>query len=139
MRIVNWLFYSEHVVVYAIGLAVCVWAYRKHRATGYLLLAAYFLFSLSTLTILPVITNVQRCAWFAHHQLSPATDKAYSEESLALYKKYYPAGFPPNFSRWVPELPIVLIVGLWLVARREPRKDAELTAVGNAALPRASA
>ena len=139
MRIINWLFYSEHVVVYVIGLAVCVWAYRKHSGTGYLLLAAYFLFQVSALTVLPAIMSAQEKNWYTQHQLSPETDKAYSEEVLALHKKYYPSGFPPNFSHWVPELPIVLIVGLWLVARREPRKDAEPNAGGNAAPPRASA
>ena len=67
-------------------------------------------------------------------ELSAAKQQQYFDEMNALAKKYYPAGPPgiPRTIRYDFALgPIVLVLGIWVLARRESRGDTELGGAGN--------
>jgi len=146
MRPSDWAFYIGikaiewlNPLVHIIGLAVSIWAYRASRRPGYLVVAAYFALATFTLTVSPAISRARHRAWQAKHELTPEQHEAYWHEYSALDKKYYPLGHgPSHLNINFPFGPILLVAGLWLIARREPR-IAEPNAGGNAAPPRASA
>ena len=126
--------------VYLVGVVVSVWGWRLSRKAGYLIFAVSFIFAAGTLSILPTVNRKIQRQFFRQHPLSQETLQEYQHESDALFRKYYSADPPHTIvskSVWIPS--IALVAGLWLLAMREPRKDAEPNAGGNAAPPRASA
>ena len=145
MVYITW-FNTINVLLSIISLAVCFWAYRKRKRSGWFLLAMAGLIGLGAATVLPAIETARQKAWHVEHQLSPEAQKAFMEESNAVANKYYPAGGgPPPALPYRLDLLVSIIgglmgtAGLWLIAQQEPRKDAEPSAGGNAAPPRASA
>ena len=122
-----------NVVLSIAGLWVCLWGYRRSRRAGYLLIAATFVFGVVTAAVLPPLLNAinarQRKVWGEQHQRTPEEQKAFMEDSLAFTKRWYPTGTPPvvHAPRYLyfPLGGMLMVIGLWLLARREPRRDAE--------------
>jgi hypothetical protein len=105
-----------------IGLGVAIWAFLRCRKRGYLVIALYFGLVLFSLFVMPSINRVYR----AHHQpditeqeqqkmnaaVQQAIDQVITEEG-------HPVAAPLKVNFEIG--PMVLVAGLWLIARKEPR------------------
>jgi hypothetical protein len=120
MGALQWL----EVVVYLIGLGIAIWAFRRSRKCGYLVLAVYFaVVALWLVFAVPV--------WRAMHANDPpdvseqTRQKMYAAERDADKKVLAEAGYPPisvQKTVKIPCGPIALVIGVWLLARRETLK-----------------
>jgi hypothetical protein len=118
MRAIDWL----NPIVYVAGLAVAVWAFRYCRRWGYLVVGFYFLLVLFTLFAMPSINRAiqARTAPDLSEQtqqkidaaVRQAIDRVLQEEGQA----YAP---PPKRTVQFPFGPLVLVLGLWLIAKRD--------------------
>ena len=121
--IFNFFFEAVHwlkPVVLLIGFGVAIWAFLKCRKCGYLVFAIYFAVVLFSLWVMPSINRAIR----AHRPpdvseetqkqmdaaIQQAIEKVIAEEghpTAGQQKVYFDIG------------PIVLVIGLWLLARKE--------------------
>ena len=116
-------------IVFFIGLAVCARTYWMSKKPGYLVIAAFFLFAICVQNLLPMINNARYQAWKKPQKLSHETQRAFMKEYVALEEKYYPSGSPPDSIHIAfPFGPILLVTGVWMIGRREPRKNTEPSA-----------
>jgi hypothetical protein len=118
MDTAHWL---KPIVLFA-GLGVAIWAFLRCRKCGYLVFAIYFALVLFSLLVMPSINRAIR----AHSSpdvseetqkkmdaaVQQAIDKVIAEEGhpIAAQKRYN-----------VEIGPIALVIGLWLLARTEPK------------------
>jgi hypothetical protein len=109
-------------VVYFAGLCVAIWAFRRCRKCGYLVLAAYFAMVVFSIAVWPPIGQ----AIHAHRppdisaQTQQKIDAAVQEAiHKVLIEEGHPEGIPARRTISFPFGPILLVLGLWLVARRE--------------------
>jgi hypothetical protein len=129
MRISDWVSYlaSEGCrlltpVLFVIGLAVSLLAYRKRRQLGFFILAMYFLLAFGSLTLFPWIN---RTFFRRRQELPPKVAQEFYREMDALEKKYYPNGSPyPSSSINFPLGNILLVIGVWALAKKEVRDAA---------------
>jgi len=115
--------------VWIVGVAVGGWAYSLTRKVGYLFVTFYFLLVLCSSYIAPSINRMieghrerQREA-----DISPQAHEQFIKEFETLENKYYPprvAG--PTVRIDLPFGPILLVAGVWMLAKRETRKITEL-------------
>lgn len=117
MGALQWL----ELAVYLVGLGIAIWAFRRSRKCGYLVFAVYF-----TVVALWLVAAVP--VWRVMHahdtpDISAQTEQKMREaEREADNKVLAEAGHPPiSFSKSVkiPCGPVALVVGIWLLARRE--------------------
>jgi hypothetical protein len=122
-KAIGWLWPLMHLI----GLGVCVWAYQRCRKVGYLIVATYYFFAVGGLVFGPGINRAIR--EYSHAQktpgLSPEAQRQYLQELNALNEKYYPTGRAVESSIKFPFGPIVLVSGLWIIARRESKRISE--------------
>jgi len=118
IKTVEWL----KPAVYLAGLCIAVWAFLRCRKCGYLVMAAYFALVVFWLVAWPPIDRAIR----AHRppDISAPTqqriDAAVQDAiSKVLIQEGHPEGLPARRTIHFPFGPILLVVGLWLVARRE--------------------
>jgi hypothetical protein len=125
IKAVHWL----NPLVYVVGLAVGAWAYWLSRKRGYLLVTVYFLFAVCSTFIVPAINRAMAAHWNTQHhsQLSPEAHEQFIKEYSALLRNYYPPenSQPAQINIEFPFGPIILVLGLSLLAKREPRKITE--------------
>ena len=130
----DWIFYITlkaigclWPLVHLFGLVLCVLTYRRCRKSGYLVVAAYYFLAVGWLAFGPAINRVIR--EYSHsqspHVLSPETQKQYMQDLAALNEKYYPMGRPAISNTKFPLGPIILVSGLWCIARRESKRTTE--------------
>lgn len=115
----DWL----HPMVYLVGLGVAIWAYMRCRKWGYVVVAAYFGLVLLSLFAMPAINRAmaaRREPDISEHTqkkldaaIQQAIDRVLAEDGRT--------PVPATHSINVPLGPTVLVVGLWLIAKREPR------------------
>jgi hypothetical protein len=131
IKVIQWL----NPLVYCVGFALGTWAYWLSRKLGYAFVAAYFLLALCSVFIAPTINRVMATRWDAQRksELSPQAHEQFMKEYSALLQKYYPPGntAPATLNLNVPLGPVVLVLGLWLLAIRESRTTAEPSAAPN--------
>jgi hypothetical protein len=117
---VEWL----NPIVYILGLGIAVWAFLRSHKRGYLLVAFYFALSVFSLLAMPSINRAIR----AHR---PPDVSAQTQQKIdaavkqAVDQVLAQEGHPVVVAKkniWYPFGPIVLVAGLWLVARREPHR-----------------
>lgn len=120
-RILEWM----NPIVHAIGFVVCVWAYRACRKRGYLLVAIYFFLAVGTLIFSPIINRALADRSPSEFELSPNEQKQYEEELMELHDKYFPSGRASRLDLEFPIGPILLVFGLWLLARRDSKRITE--------------
>ena len=106
-----------------LGLGVSVWAFRRCRKKGYLVVGAYFALWFFTSTVLPPINRQIREKAF-HGRYTPETQAEMSElyEALDTTQQKLDAlkGSAPHTETININLgTILLVLGLWLIARRE--------------------
>jgi hypothetical protein len=133
MNPIDWFFVNSpkimhwfELLLYLIGLGVSLWAYRQSRKRGYLLLGLYVFFCICTLSVLPAIGRAIRQRWHSQHELSPEAREQFQREYETLYQKYYPSA--PSAMTLKVSFPlgtIILVSGIWVLARRESRGSAE--------------
>ena len=131
LKIFPWL----EPLAYAIGLVASVWAYRASRRRGYALVAIYFFLAVCTLTLVPAINRARINRWEARSELSAEAKEEYGRDLLAVQRKYYPSPPPNRINIPFPLGPIILVSGIWLLARHEAKKRSERVAVANDSPP----
>ena len=108
-------------IIHALGLGIAVWAFKRSRKRGYIIVAFYFLLALFSLLAMPSIMSAiytnrgPRISEQTEQKINAATqeaiDRVLKEEGHPVYLPEKRISFPLG--------PIVLVVGLWCIARRE--------------------
>ena len=119
-------------IVHAIGLGIALWAYRKCQKKGYIVVAAYFALAVFSLVIMPPINHAisaQRKPDVSEETekklraaLHETTDRILAESGQPAMAAQQNIDFPLG--------PILLVIGLWLVAKEEketPNKASDAT------------
>jgi hypothetical protein len=109
-------------IVYFAGVSVAVWAFLRCRKRGYLLIAAFFVLLLFSLFAMPSINRAiqARRPPDISEQTQRKIDAAVKQAVDRVLKD---EGHPIMVAKSTLHVPldmIVLVVGVWLVARREP-------------------
>jgi hypothetical protein len=120
-KAVEWL----NPAVYFVGLGIAAWAFLRCRKCGYLVLAIYFALAAFELLAMPSIDRAIR----AHRppdvseQIQQKIDAAVREAThKVLAEEGHPEGISGKRLVNFPFGQILLVAGLWLVARRETRR-----------------
>jgi len=112
-------------LTFAVGAVVGFWAFRRCRKIGYLVVAIYFCLVLFALLALPRIkaelrtratpTQSEETQRKIATAINEAVDRVLKEEGT----------LPPAAPRELrlPFGPLFLVLGIWLLARREPRVE----------------
>jgi len=109
----------------AFGAVVGFWAFRRSRKVGYLVVAIYFCLAVFSQLALPRIKaelNARRTPTLSE-QTERKIDAAVSE---AIDRVMREEGVPFRtvaFNHRINFGPLVLVLGVWLLARREPRVE----------------
>jgi hypothetical protein len=119
IEVVHWL----NPLVYFVGVVVSAWGYRLSRKCGYLLVAGYFLLALLGVFIVPKLNRMIESRWDKQRQseISPQAHEQFMKEYSSLLQKYYPSDHsaPATINLKFPFGPIVLVLGLWMLAKSE--------------------
>lgn len=114
-----------HALVHVVGLAVCVRAFQRCRKPGWIVLAAFFLLAAGGLLLGPFLTDALAGRSHTQPQLLREEEQRYQQELAALHQKYYPsatntaAASPRQVFILLPLGPLILVVGVWLMARND--------------------
>ncbi len=110
------------LAAYIAGLCVTICAFRRCRKRGYLVIACYFALVIVTAYILPPIyraINARRAPDVSarvqqkiHDAVEQATNQVLQQEGLT--------HVPYTVNYYLNLGPLLLVIGLWLIARREP-------------------
>ena len=118
MTVSAWIFFYLkwlEPIVLVVGLCIAVWAFLRCRKWGYLAFALYFALAVSLPPINRAFRAYQAPDVSTQQKIDAALKKVLAEENppvaLPVYRTVY---FP--FGR------LVLVAGLWLVARRETHR-----------------
>lgn len=109
------------------GLMVAIWAFRRCRKSGYLLIAMYFAIYTFTLLAMPAINRAIQARQAPDYdaQTQQKIDAAINEAvQKVLSEEERPHGLPMRRTLHLPIGETILVVGLWLLARREQRCEA---------------
>jgi hypothetical protein len=107
-------------IVLLVGLGIAIWAFLRCRKCGYLAFALYFALAVS----LPPINRAIR-AYHTPDVSEQTQQKMQAAEKQAVEKVLAEDGYhalPMNRTIYFPFGRILLVVGLWLVARRETHR-----------------
>ena len=113
---IDWL----NPIVSIVGLIVSIWAFRKFRKKGYILISAYFAIAAFNLLAVPKIN--QAIAEKQPPAIPQKTQERIDQEIAEVYVRNFEEGtFPAAATRNInfPLGPILLVTGLWLVAKKE--------------------
>ncbi|NLB69903.1 MAG: hypothetical protein GX804_09550, partial [Lentisphaerae bacterium] len=119
---IDWL----PAIIYAIGLIVAILAYKWSRKRGYISIAVFFALAVYAYTLAP---NVNRFLARSYSQQTVLADEQISEfnrEMEQLYEKYNPQPVAMNHNISFPLGLIILVAGLWSLARNERKKSEQL-------------
>ena len=118
LKMIDWLNPLAHML----GLAVSIWAYRRSLKRGYLVVALYFALAVFSLLVTPKINRLiaERRSPDLSEQAQERMHKAVLETMERVEKEEgeIPMGAVTRNVNF-PLGPILLVVGLWLIARRE--------------------
>ncbi len=107
-------------IVNGIGVGVATWAYRMTRKNGYLLIAVYFSLAL----IVAVTAPYLRARSAKYSPLSEdVQQRLYEATEEILGEAVHTAILPVTY--YFPLGNIILVTGLFLLARNEKKKNAE--------------
>jgi hypothetical protein len=106
-----------NTVVYLVGLGIAVWAFFRCRKRAYLVVALYFAFVLFAWHVWPPISH----AIYVRRTPAETQQKMNADFQQAVNQLLAQEGHPVPTERINIQIaPIVLVIGLWLLARREP-------------------
>jgi type II secretory pathway component PulM len=109
-----------NTVVYLAGLCIAVWAFRRCRKRAYLVVGVYFALVLFAWHVWPPISRT-----IYAHRTPSKTEQAYDAAvQKGIRQALAEAGNPPPppYRMNIQIAPMVLVFGLWLLARREPHR-----------------
>ena len=117
-------------VVHLLGCIIAIQAFRKSHKKGYFLISIYFALALFQLLISPRINTAiaKKKAALVADEKREMMDREISE----VYERYYeeegvlPEPITVNLP--LPLGPIILVSGLWLLARKENNSEREVGA-----------
>ena len=125
LQALDWL----EPLTFALGTVVGFWTFRRCRKVGYLVVAIYFCLAVFSLLALPRIkaelrarqtpTQSEETQRKVSAAVSEAVDRVMREEGAQ-------PGAAERHIRF-PFGPLVLVLGVWLLARREPRVERSST------------
>src|SRR5688572_3795906 len=129
MTIVDWIIYYGtravewlNPILHLVGLGVAGWAFRRCGKRGYLVVAFYFALAAFSLVVMPYVNQAIR-ARRAPDYSAQAQQKINAAQNEAVQRvldeEGLPYGVPDQRTINFPFGPMVLVAGLWLVARRE--------------------
>lgn len=141
-----YLYSVVYALIFVVGLAVSIWAYRVGRRPGYLLIAAYFLYAscnmIYNFMIAPRIDAARFESWVTRRPPPTEEEKAFQEELEALLKRDPRPSYDYNTFRLptgINQLSnAVMVLGIWMVGRREHRKGVEPNDEGQPSIGRAA-
>lgn len=114
LEMAKWL----NTVVYVIGLCIAVWAFRRCRKRAYLVLGAYFALVLFAWHVWPPISHAIYVYRTPIAEQQKANEDFYQATMEVLAKEGHP--LPAPYRIRIEIAPMVLVFGLWLLAKREP-------------------
>jgi hypothetical protein len=125
MTIGDWTFYYAteaakwlNTVVYLVGLGIALWAFLRCRRRGYFVVALFFALVLFAWHVWPPISH----AIYVHRT---PIEVQQTDEVQARERHSTPAPYRID----IQIAPMVLVFGLWLLARREPEYHQPNTAL----------
>jgi hypothetical protein len=77
---------------------------------------------LSSRVLVPVVNRAIATRWPAQPELSREAEQRYRQEMLALNEKYFPSGRVMSRKLTLPLDQIILVLGLWMLAKHEARR-----------------
>ena len=120
-QVVEWL----NTLVYLFGLGIALWAFRRCRRLGYLVVAVYFAFCVFSLLAMPSINRMIRAHQAPDYdaQTQQKIDAAVQQAvDKVLAEAGRPHGVPAKRTVHFPFGPILLVFGLWCLARGETHR-----------------
>ena len=121
LQALDWL----EPLTFALGAVVGFWGFRRCRKIGYLIVAVYFCLGLFSLLAMPRINAELRARRTPTQsdETQRKIDAAMSEAMERVMREEGESFQPPPMERSIrfPFGPLVLVLGVWLLARREPR------------------
>ena len=118
IQVLDWL----EPLTFALGACVSFWAFRRCRKRGYLVVALYFCLAVFSVLAMPRINAELRARRTPapseeterkiNAAINEAVERVMGEEGAAPGVATRKITFP---------LEVVLVLGVWLLARREPR------------------
>ena len=117
LQALDWL----EPLTFALGASVGFWAFRRCRKIGYLVVAIYFCLAVFSVLALPRIKAELR-ARRTPTQSQETQRKINAAVSEAIDRVMREDGAPPGAAERdirFPLGPLVLVLGVWLLARRE--------------------
>jgi hypothetical protein len=109
-------------IVLTVGMGVAVLAFSRCRKPGYLVIAVYFAFCIFSLLAMPSIDRAIQ----AHRnpdvseQAQRQIDEAVNQDTGRIPAQQGHPVIVAKHTVKIPFGPVILVVGLWLLARREP-------------------
>ena len=124
MTIPDWFGYKAlkvflllNPILHVAGLAIAVWAWRATRKTGYLIVGLYFVVALLGKSFPPFLRVV--VGQSKGSALTQQQQQEYTREMSATDRRYFPSGHPVIQTVVFPLGPMVLVTGLWVLAKRD--------------------
>ncbi|HMO52023.1 MAG TPA: hypothetical protein PKE26_17135 [Kiritimatiellia bacterium] len=123
-ELIDWL----NPLVHIVGLGIAVWAYKISLKWGYLAFVAYFILVIFSLVAMPHINRVlaERRApdinEIVRQEINAEVDKAIER---VLQKHGLDHTGPGTVTVYFPFGPLILVAGLWLIAKREKGTEPE--------------
>jgi len=124
LEAIDWL----DPIIHVIGLIIAIWAFRKCRKKGYIVIATYFALATFTLVAMPKINRSM--AANRAPTLSEQTEQKLNQEIQAVYDRVFEEeGIPPMTATRNIGFPlgsILLVTGLWIIAKQEKMQNQNL-------------
>ena len=126
--ITYYLFQWLSPAVHLLGLIIGIWAFRKCHKKGYIVISVYFGLALFSLIAMPKINRM--LAKQNSVQISAEAQEKLSQEINEVYQRYYEetegaSAQPMTLNLKFPLGPIILVSGLWILARKEQVSEPE--------------
>jgi hypothetical protein len=123
LQALDWL----EPLTFAFGAVIGFWAFRRCRKVGYLIVAVYFCLAVFSLLVSPRIKAEMyaRRTPTRSEEAQRKMDAAISEAMERVMREQGESFQPEPMERSIrfPFGPLVLVLGVWLLARREPRVE----------------
>lgn len=118
IKAIEWM----HPIVYLVGLVIAVWAFRRCRRWGYLAFATYFAFFAFSLLAMPSINraiNAHRPPDYDEQTRQKIDAAVQQAVDRVLAEEGRPQGIPEKRMVEFPFGPMLLVAGLWILAKGE--------------------
>ncbi len=130
MTVLDWLWFLLlriiellNPMIYAVGFIVALLAYRWGRKKGYIVIAVFFALAVYSHTLAPQVNRFLSRSLWPPEPTDDAQSEAFNQELEQLLAQYDPPSTRTIHSVSFPLGPIILVSGLWSVAKWEKRSE----------------